>query len=191
MLVIQFCRRAGSRRLMACRAARESRWGENLARKGRRGTERPGQNFKGPGGVSQGSPAGACLLPVCPSVCRFLPRPALPKRVVSVHFRGRFAAVARVAQALEIAGVGKHVPPAFVVNDVVYIRCPCPHAMFGTLPAPRLPQQLLAAECLPLRRLVHPAPRLCLLTARPFLRPVLVTVSAGHQPIAAWIPARS
>ena len=63
MLVIQFCRRAGSRRLMACRAARESRWGENLARKRRRGTERPGQNFKGPGGCRKEAPqARACCL---------------------------------------------------------------------------------------------------------------------------------
>ena len=97
------------------------------------------------------------------------------------------AAVATVAQALEVAGIREHSPVALVVPDVVYVRGPRPNAMLSTLTAPRLPKELLTAQRLPVLRPVHPAPGLRLLAPLLGLRLVLCAVPAGHQPIAARV----
>ena len=135
----------------------------------------------------QGTPQARAWAAVRPSVRRFPPRSAPPKRSVFAHFRRSLAAVAAVAQALEVACVGEHSPVALVVPDVVHVRGPRPDAVPSTLATPRLPQELLTAQRLPVLRLVHPAPGLRLLTPLLGLRLVLCAVPAGHQPIAARV----
>ena len=162
-------------------------WGKNPARRGARGIPGRGENFKHPGGGLQGTPQARAWASVRPSVRRFPPRSAPPKRPVFAHFRRSLAAVATVAQALEVACVREHSPVALVVPDVVHVRGPRPDAVLSTVTAPRLSEELLTAQRLPFLRPVHPAPGLRLLAPLLGLRLVLCAVPAGHQPIAARV----
>lgn len=139
------------------------------------------------GGRVQGAPQARAWASVRPSVRRFPPRSAPPKRSVFAHFRRSLAGVATVAQALEVAGIREHSPVALVVLDVVHICGPRPDAVPSTLAAPRLPKELLTAQRLPVLRPVHPAPGLRLLAPLLGLRLVLCAVPARHQPIAARV----
>ena len=162
-------------------------WGKNPTRREARGISGSGENFNRPGGRVQGTPQARAWASVRPSVRRFPPRSAPPKRPVFAHFRRSLAAVATVAQALEVACVGEHSPVALVVPDVVHVCGPCPDAVPSTLTAPRLPKELLTAQRLPVLRLVHPAPGGAGLAPFLGLRLVLCAVPAGHQPIAARV----
>ena len=162
-------------------------WGKNPVRRGARGIPGDGENFKRPGGGVQGGPQARAWASARPSVRRFPPRSAPPKRPVFAHFRRSLAGVATVAQALEVACVGERSPVTLVVPDVVHVRGPRPDAVLSTLTAPRLPQKLLTAQRLQVLRPVHPAPGLRLLAPLLGLRLVLCAVPARHQPIAARV----
>ena len=127
-----------------------------------------------------------------PKLVPFSVSAALIFRSILPQFPCRFAAVAGVAQAFQIAPVGELVPVALVVHDVVHVRCPHPPAMLGADAAERLPQELRGPKVVgPLRRLVHPAPALGLLAAVRFpLGSVGVTVSTRYQDAAPWMLAR-
>lgn len=139
------------------------------------------------GGRVQGTPQARAWASACLSVRRFPPRSTSPKQSVFAHFRRSLAGVATVAQALEVAGIREHSPVALVVPDVVHVRGPRPDAVPSTLAAPRLPQELLTAQRLPVLCLVHPAPGGAGLAPLLALRLVLCAVPAGHQPIAARV----
>lgn len=147
----------------------------------------PRRKLQQAGGRVQGTPQARAWAAVRPSVRRFPPRSAPPKRPVFAHFRRSLAGVATVAQALEVAGIRKHSPVALVVSDVVHVCGPRPDAVLSTLTAPRLPKELLTAQRLPVLCLVHPAPGLRLLAPLLGLWLVLCAVPAGHQPIAARV----
>ena len=104
----------------------------------------------------------------------------------SPHFLRRFAAVATVAEALEIARVGEGFPVSAMRPDVVHVRGPLPDAPCLALPAPGLPKELRRPELTPGLRAVHPAPGLGVLASSvPVLGPVILAVAARHQHAAA------
>lgn len=177
-----FPQRPGSRRIAA-----ESPVGKKSRTEGGPRYSRPRRKLQTPGGRVQGTPQARAWASARPSVRRFSPRSAPPKRSVFAHFRRSLAAVAAVAKALEVVRIREHSPVALVVTDVVHVRGPRPDAVLSTLTAPRLPKELLTAQRLPVLRLVHPAPGLRLLAPLPGLRLVLCAVPAGHQPIAARV----
>lgn len=173
---------------MDCRrTAAESPVGKKSHTEGGPRYSRLRRKLQTPGGRVQGTPQARAWASVRPSVRRFPPRSAPPKRSVFARFRRSLAAVATVAQALEVAGIRKHSPVALVVPDVVHVRGLRPDAVLSTLTAPRLPKELLTAQRLPVLRPVHPAPGLRLLASLLGLRLVLCAVPAGHQPIAARV----
>lgn len=174
-------------RLDCRRTAADSPVGKKSRTEGGPRYSRPRRKLQTPGGRVQRTPQARAWASVRPSVRRFPPRSASPKRSVFAHFRRSLAAVTTVAQALEVAGIRKHSPVALVVPDVVHVRGPRPDAMLSTLTAPRLPKELLTAQRLPVLRPVHPAPGLRLLAPLLGLRLVLCAVPAGHQPIAARV----
>ena len=174
-------------RLDCRRTAAESPVGKKSRMEGGPRYSRPRRKLQQAGGRVQGTPQARAWASVRPSVRRFPPRSAPPKRSVFAHFRRSLAGVATVAQALEVACVGEHSPVALVVPDVVHVCGPRPDAVPSTLTAPWLPKELLTAQRLPVLCLVHPAPGLRFLAPLLGLRLVLCAVSAGHQPIAARV----
>ena len=169
------------------RTAAKSPVGKKSRMEGGPRYSRPRRKLQQPGGRVQGTPQARAWASVRPSVRRFPPRSAPPKRPVFAHFRRSLAAMASVAKALEVAGIREHSPVALVVPDVVHVRGPCPDAVLSALTAPRLPKELLTAQSLPVLSPVHPAPGLRLLASFLGLRLVLCAVPAGHQPIAARV----
>ena len=117
---------------------------------------------------------------------------ALIFRSILPQLPRRFAAVAGVAQAFQVAPVGELVPVSLVVHDVVHVGGPGPDAPLGTFQAEWLSQELRGPKVIgPFRRLVHPAPVLGFLAAVRFpLGSVGVTVSTRYQDAAPWMLAR-
>ena len=112
--------------------------------------------------------------------------------VVFVHFPRRLAAMAAVAQALQIAPVAESCPVSLVVHDVVHVRCPDTKPTLCALAAEGFAQELRRSKiAFPPVGLVHPAPRLCLSAAPVAAWPVCVAVTIAHQHAAAGMPAGS
>lgn len=106
------------------------------------------------------------------------------------NFPHSFTAVARVAQALKVAGISEPAPVATVWFDVVHLRGPHPWPVVcSTFPAERLPEQLVGPHTPPCVRAVHPVPGRTLRAAFP-LRAVLEAPSVPRQLRAAGMPAR-
>ena len=126
-----------------------------------------------------------------PSVRPVHPLSRRLKRGGFVHLFRRFAAVAGVAQALQIIPVREHVPVPLVVPDVVHVCGPDPQSSGGTGPAEGLLQQLLCAQLTPRLRAVHPAPGRRPGAALSSLWLVGRAEAPGDQDVAPGSPARS
>lgn len=106
------------------------------------------------------------------------------------HFLCRLAAVAAVAEALQVARIGEGLPVSPMRPDVVHVRGPLPDAPGLALPAPGLPKELRRPELSPGLCAVHPAPGPGVFTSSvPVLGPVILAVAARHQHAASGILA--
>lgn len=143
------------------------------------------------GGVPQGNAQGVRQAQVRPSVQPISAQIRLFFCPIFVQLPCRFAAVAGVAQALQIPLVCEHRPVPLVVPDVVHVCGPDPQSSGGAGPAEGLFQQLRRAQSVPRLGSVHPAPG-----CRPFAPPVFLwlvgrAVAPGDQNPAPGSPARS
>lgn len=110
-----------------------------------------------------------------------------------LSFRHRFAAVAGMAQGLQVVPVREQIPIPLVGPDVIHICGPGADAVHGALPAVPLPQELAGPEIVhPLRLQIQPVPGGAVGAAL-ILGPGLVSgaVAIRHQDAAAWMPTRS
>ena len=106
-------------------------------------------------------------------------------------FGSGFAAVTRVAQALQVVWVGELLPVALERDDVVNVGRPLPDADPGALTAKRLIKQLRRPQIVRPNRQAVPTPPRPALCAAPLhaLWLVLLAVAASHQRRAAWMQA--
>ena len=110
----------------------------------------------------------------------------------SVNFRCSFAAMATVAQALQVASIGEQRPISTVIHDVVHIRGSGTHTTLSAFAAPRLAHKLRWPQILvPDIRTIHPAPRLCSIAAPIATGLVLVAVSGHRQRMTSWMSAQT
>lgn len=107
-------------------------------------------------------------------------------------FRHCFAAVAGMAQGLQVAPIREQIPVPLVGANVIHIRGLGADAVPGALPAVPLPQELAGPQIVrPLRAQIQPVPGGAVGAAL-ILGPGLVSgaVAVWHQDAASRVPAR-